>query len=664
MTKERERVVVAVVTGFDSYQIPVLAGIRRVLRERGISLVAHMNDSASEMIAPTLVCLLNQPSTCAVISTNALSPGQELMLATIVADRRLPIVQIAKDAPDQPSVRADNAQGMTAVMKHVLDDCGARAPVMIRGLTHIADHVMREEIFRTEMTRRGLQVDEGLMLRGGSREEITKQEMRRLLKRRRDMDAVVTTDDWCALAAIDALQEVGLRVPQDVVVTGFDNYPMAAINWPSLTTVDQNLDEQGTTAARMALDGLDGVVSRDQVLTHCDLIVRGSTATGQIKVTESPHTAESIARTVRTHLKMQAGLLQMSRALAKCQTLDDVCDALAECLKAVGVVRSFLVINEGPDERPTDHGVTHQVERLVLDYRDGRAQPVEDSTFSSCGLLPDRLRGELHQGYLGLLRLADNQGELGYVLFEQSAGTVPIAESLRIDLSRTIAAISSSRELAAHSATLERLVAQRTRELESEVASRRQAEAELRVANGELRQSLVVDGLTGIANRAALNRHVEEHWQTYANEHVEVAMLMVDVDVFKSYNDRYGHLLGDSALRTVASCLQRAVRYPRDLACRYGGEEFTAVLPYSSEADALTVATRFRALLAEAAIPHDASSVAPVLTVSVGVASMVPSQETSPETLIAAADSALYRAKREGRNRICLQSATSRHSAA
>jgi DNA-binding LacI/PurR family transcriptional regulator len=208
MAKERERVVVAVVTGFDSYH------------------------------------------------------------------RRLPVVQIAKDAPDQPSVRADNVQGMTAVMSHVLDDCGARTPVLIRGLSHIADHVMREKIFRAEMARRGLRVDEDFILGGGSREEITKQEMRRLLRRRRDMDAVVTTDDWCALAAIDAIREVGLRVPQDVVVTGFDNYPMAAMNWPSLTTVDQNLDEQGATAARMVLDGLDGVVSREQVLTKCDLIVR------------------------------------------------------------------------------------------------------------------------------------------------------------------------------------------------------------------------------------------------------------------------------------------------------------------------------------------------------------------------------------------------------
>ncbi len=133
---------------------------------------------------------------------------------------------------------------------------------------------------------------------------------------------------------------------------------------------------------------------------------------------------------------------------------------------------------------------------------------------------------------------------------------------------------------------------------------------------------------------------------------------MADVDEFKAYNDHYGHVLGDDALRTVAACLDQSVRESHDLACRYGGEEFAVVLPDGGVDGAVRVAERFRELLAGFGIPHAASGVAPTLTVSIGVATARPLPGTHPNDVIGAADRALYLAKELGRDRVVVDAAS------
>jgi diguanylate cyclase (GGDEF)-like protein len=132
---------------------------------------------------------------------------------------------------------------------------------------------------------------------------------------------------------------------------------------------------------------------------------------------------------------------------------------------------------------------------------------------------------------------------------------------------------------------------------------------------------------------------------------------MIDVDAFKIYNDCWGHVKGDQALKIVAACLQRAVRDPDDLVCRYGGEEFAVLLPASDAAAGVAVARRFRALLAETAIPHPDSTVAPVVTASIGIAFTTPRNWHNPTSadLVKAADHALYWAKDQGRDQIVVK---------
>lgn len=195
-----------------------------------------------------------------------------------------------------------------------------------------------------------------------------------------------------------------------------------------------------------------------------------------------------------------------------------------------------------------------------------------------------------------------------------------------------------NQELAAANQHLEERVAERTRQLE--------------VACHKLEMASRTDGLLGIANRMHFNERIQAEWKRARRERQSVALLMIDVDFFKRYNDTYGHLQGDACLRSVARTAAGALRRPADLLARYGGEEIVALLPNTDLPGGLQVAADIQARLAGLAIPHSASEVAGQVTVSIGAAAMAPARDNAPEELIAAADAALYEAKRGGRNRV------------
>lgn len=164
------------------------------------------------------------------------------------------------------------------------------------------------------------------------------------------------------------------------------------------------------------------------------------------------------------------------------------------------------------------------------------------------------------------------------------------------------------------------------------------------------------DGLTGVANRRTFDDRLVSEWQRERRDRLPLSLVMIDVDHFKRYNDTYGHPAGDECLRRVAGALDDVVFRPGDLLARYGGEEFAIILPTTDLAGATIVAERAREAVGNLAIAHEAGE-AGVVTLSMGVASVVPTPEVGADDLIVAADGALYRAKREGRNRIVSASA-------
>jgi diguanylate cyclase (GGDEF)-like protein len=169
-----------------------------------------------------------------------------------------------------------------------------------------------------------------------------------------------------------------------------------------------------------------------------------------------------------------------------------------------------------------------------------------------------------------------------------------------------------------------------------------------------LRQLAFIDGLTGVFNRRCLDERLHAEWARAAREQQPLALLIIDIDVFKRYNDMHGHLAGDDCLRRVAQRLSSELTRPGDLLARYGGEEFACVLPDTDAAGAFGVAQRLEQAVRALQIPHPASPVAGIVTVSLGVAVARPRPGEDALGLVESADQQLYEAKRAGRGRASL----------
>lgn len=173
-----------------------------------------------------------------------------------------------------------------------------------------------------------------------------------------------------------------------------------------------------------------------------------------------------------------------------------------------------------------------------------------------------------------------------------------------------------------------------------------------------VQRQAMLDGLTGIANRRQFDQILDKEWQRLATQRkykgiaVFMSLIMCDVDFFKNYNTVYGHLGGDDCLRQVAQVIKRSSQRASDIPARYGGEEFAVILPDTDQQGALKVANNIRILLQQQKIPHQDSAVSDYVTLSIGIATQIPSINLDPISLINLADLALRQAKNEGRDRI------------
>jgi two-component system chemotaxis family response regulator WspR len=181
----------------------------------------------------------------------------------------------------------------------------------------------------------------------------------------------------------------------------------------------------------------------------------------------------------------------------------------------------------------------------------------------------------------------------------------------------------------------------------------RESQQRLADANIELQKLAALDGLTGIANRRRFNEVLAVEWQRGQREKKPLSLVMCDIDCFKHHNDTFGHQAGDMCLKKTAAVLTEHLKRPADLAARYGGEEFVLVLPDTDAEGAMAIAEACRNHLETLAIDNSGAASGDVVTMSVGVATVVPSQDSSIEQLLERADRALYDAKSGGRNKVC-----------
>ncbi|SHO67078.1 PAS domain S-box-containing protein/diguanylate cyclase (GGDEF) domain-containing protein [Pseudoxanthobacter soli DSM 19599] len=186
-----------------------------------------------------------------------------------------------------------------------------------------------------------------------------------------------------------------------------------------------------------------------------------------------------------------------------------------------------------------------------------------------------------------------------------------------------------------------------------DITERRRNEAKLKALNERIYQMSITDGLTGIGNRRRFDEALAGEVSRHACSGEPLALMLIDIDHFKAFNDRYGHLGGDDCLRRVAATIAATVDGSAGLAARFGGEEFACLLPGTALAETTMVADRLRLAVTDLAIPH-ALADAGIVTVSVGAVCSERVIAQTSNSLLAAADTLLYRAKREGRNRIAV----------
>ena len=185
-----------------------------------------------------------------------------------------------------------------------------------------------------------------------------------------------------------------------------------------------------------------------------------------------------------------------------------------------------------------------------------------------------------------------------------------------------------------------------------DISERKKTEQELIKLQKELETLSYQDGLTGVANRRMLDSILDVEWLNARRNCQPLSVLLIDIDYFKQYNDRYGHLQGDDCLRSIAQTLDTVASRPRDFLARFGGEEFMLVLPETDGKAAHAVADRCRQAILKLQIPHAASDASQLVSISVGVASIIPDHEGELAEFIESADRKLYQAKLEGRDRV------------
>ncbi|MBU2640506.1 MAG: sensor domain-containing diguanylate cyclase [Thiobacillus sp.] len=183
-----------------------------------------------------------------------------------------------------------------------------------------------------------------------------------------------------------------------------------------------------------------------------------------------------------------------------------------------------------------------------------------------------------------------------------------------------------------------------------DISERKKTEQKLLDLQKELEALSFKDGLTGIANRRMFDSVMEMEWAHARRSSQPLSLIMLDIDYFKQYNDHYGHVQGDQCLKQIGQVLTSAATRSRDFVARFGGEEFVLVLPETEEESAAKIAERCRNLLFKEQIPHENSPVSQILSVSIGVGTVVPTHSDEPVAFIEAVDRRLYQAKDKGRN--------------
>lgn len=675
---QAKRIVAFVMNELTDYSFELSAGAQSVLAAHGYQCMAvtgkHLDDPTNKARNLIYQAIHADLFVGALVHTltleNSSSPIQLPKLLAPLSD--LAIVSIGAKLPTYSSIVPNQAAGMSALMKHLVAQTRYQRFLFVRGMPTNADSLIREEIFRQYLHQHDRLAQAEFIMGYYDGDVVYKEIYTRCLAAKQPTAraanatlpaVIVCANDRMAVAAIEAVQDAGLRVPDDIAVTGFDNSRECEHCKVPLTTVGQPLLSMGEQAAEMLLDLLAGKRVNDREVPT-ELIIRASCGsasdTALTVVTPSGPTSQTKAQKVTPSLKrrdyLSHLLTNLNTRLTEKNTLADLRQELLTLLPRLGMQCCFLVLYEEP------HHNFGAPARLFLAYDASDpdlAYTFPEELFDSRQLLPPLLLGNDRVGPLcELTPLVVGTESYGYMIFSWAAHYFVDFLTLSVVISSALRHIYQLQSLQEYALALEYKVEERMRELrlmnrrlQHEVQERQNSELALRTANEKLKRLASIDGLTQLENRTTLDEYLFERCQRQPHTAMPLSLLLADIDYFKKYNDTYGHQAGDACLRAVAHVFKEIAVEQGGLAARYGGEEFALALPNCTEGAAIRIAEQVMDGVAQLRIPHVASTVAAQITFSIGIATIPADNRMTAEVLIAYADLALYTAKFKGRNR-------------
>lgn len=601
-----------------SFTTDITDGVEAVVAPAGVPLLVHLWDQDTNGPPAPLVRALDHLNPRGImIAPLVLRDTQEQMQRLLDARPHLRCVYVCCGGGSGMQVRGDNPTGMRLIVQHLVLERGVRRILVVRGLPDHPDSVEREEAVRAELARLGMPESDYRVVTGLFNREPAQRVVRAALEEDPQIDAIVAFNDRSALGALDAASAVGRSVGQDLLVTGFDDEDYAAFSEPPLTTVSQDTQEMGRTAARLLLDP-GAEEGPHEIRLPVALRRRASTDSG---ASQSP--SPGVAARLWRHVATLNLLDSLSQGLMACQTIEEITEVMSSELPMLGANRAFLVL------RTEDAGPARGL--VTLSYFDGVVHDVSrEEPFDLTDCLPSHLRSQLEHGTLIIQPLDFENTEIGYLLIDLPLHGMNFAGAmLRMDLSRTIDTIRRSARLAERTRELEI----RTRQLETEVAAR--TEAQLALAH-----QATHDPLTGLPVRSLF---LADGDRLLEGNQSRATVLIIDLDRFRDVNDTLGHHLGDELLAEAATRLV-TLAHDQGFVCRLGADQFGVLVPEVADPqESMAVAHRVLTVLRQ---QFQLAGLTIEIDASVGVA-CAPLHATDAATLLRLADAAMHVAKSE-----------------
>ena len=514
-------------------------------QERGMFAFAPIEELDGIIVAP---------------DTYEIAGFREELRAEIMKRAKCPVVTIRHRTDDISCVYTDEDRAFRPLIRHLLEDHGLKRVVFMAGYKGHPDSEKRLQVYREEMDAHGLPVDEKKNITHGNMwlncgpkayEELFADPENR-------PQAVVCANDYMAVGMMRTLQEKGIRVPEDVIVTGFDNVPSIALNEPTLTTVEQDFTEM----TRTAVEELNRQIRGKQPAGKKDgnrkmsmggrLILGESCGCGSRGENYYIRISEERSRQMDILTTREVGMTYFTIEMNACDDLNDLHRVLVDKMNDTPMVRDYYLclFEKGKDENgaPVFAEEVTDTACLVHVMRDRQDHGMPMISFDRHRLLPDMAEraDEAQVFFLNLLHQRENA--YGYALFHYLPGEVPSSffQHWNIVLSGALSNMHKRNELM--------------------------------MLYEERRLSSITDVMTRLLNRRGLEEQLAPMWQQLCTRRESAAFVSFDMDLLKYINDTYGHQAGDYAIRLTGNAIRRAAPKEAILA-RVGGDEFLAVLP-------------------------------------------------------------------------------------